>query len=191
MQLIGCMRIRTLIASLALALVGVSAPKLHAVIIDSSIPIPESVVLVNFAGSGLDWVYAGPLATNGWGVGEIYEPGYRSAEGWRYATEAEWAARPDWSDFIIPGHDELGDLGIYNHTNYLFASAYWGPYDWVDVGDARYGFLTNGNGLGDGSATADTWYVRDSQHASVPESTATIGLLLGAMVGLACFRRRR
>jgi len=117
---------------------------------DNTNPIPVDEILLNFNTSGLDWVYAGPVATNGWALNEIYAPSYRAAEGWRFATAQEWANKPQWTDFIQPGHSPADASGS-NHSTYKFASEYWsdGIFTWVDIGDAISGALTNGNGLYD------------------------------------------
>jgi len=178
----------TLIATLALA-VGTA----HAVIYDSSIVIPDANVLINFNNSGLDWVYAGPLSPHAWSVEQIYTPSYRAVEGWRYATVAEWAKRPAWSDFIVPGHAVSLANNFTDHTCYIFASEYWSTFNSVDLLDASNGYLTNGNGLGYADTGADTFYVRDSHAAShfapVPEPSTSI--LLGAgIAGVVLLRRR-
>jgi len=187
------MKIRTLAATLALALVGLSAQQVHAVIYDSSVPIPDEAVIIDFNDTGLDWVYAGPIGTAEWSASMIYAPSYRADEGWRFATEADWALRPEWSDFTRPGYTIPDANGGYtNHEVYRFASEYWGDFHHVDLNDAAAGRVTNGKDINYAPGYVyETWYVRDSRHASVPESTTTIGLLLGAMAGLACFRRRR
>jgi len=74
--------------NLSLSLLLASAA-FGASIIPVSTPIPDSEVIINFNGTGLDWVYAGPIAPGEFGPGRIEEPSYRGAEGWRYATASE------------------------------------------------------------------------------------------------------
>jgi len=163
-----------------------------AVIIDSSILIPDDNVLINFNGSGLDWVYAGPVAPNAWGPGEIYQPSYRASEGWRFATQGEWANKPLWTDFIQPGYT-VADLSLwtmYDHTKYKFASEYWSNFYHVDLGDADGGYITNGLDIGESDGNWDTWYVRDT--AGGPAVPAPGALLLGSLgAGLVGWFRRR
>ena len=90
-------KLKAFLAALCLVFAGVA----NAVIISNATPIPDANVLLNFNGSGLDWVYAGPIAPNEFGPGNIQPASYRAAEGWRSATAAEWLAHPDWDDFII------------------------------------------------------------------------------------------
>jgi hypothetical protein len=164
-----------------------------AVIIDSSIPIPDENVLVNFNGLGLDWVYAGPLAPNEWGVGSIYEPSYRVSEGWRFATQGEWANKPLWTDFIQLGYttaDVPANAGWSDHTKYKFASEYWSDFYHVDLSDAANGLITNGLDIGSLNDLFETWYVRDT--AGGPAVPAPGALLLGSLgAGLVGWFRRR
>lgn len=160
-----------------------------AVIIDSSIPIPDENVLINYNGLGLDWVYAGPIATNEWGPGSIYEPSYRASEGWRFATEAEWAIKPLWTDFIQPGYT-VPEVNGWDHTTYKFASEYWSDFTWVDLSDAASGYITNGLDIGNLHSVWETWYVRDT--AGGPAVPAPGALLLGSLgAGLIGWFRRR
>lgn len=184
-------RIRS--AMLALTLTGFLAIGQHASAassIDSSIAIPDSVVLLNFNNSGLDWVYAGPIAPNEWGTGNIEPASYRASEGWRAATVAEWASHPGWMDFIKPGATvSVPIAGLNDHSVYLFASEYWSFFSHVDLNDFANGSVTDGvNGVVSG--VPETIYVRDSRFASVPEP-ATVALLCSGIVGLGLARRRK
>src|SRR5687768_15275335 len=106
-------------------------------IIGLDVPIPDSEVILNHNGTGLDWVYAGPTAPNGFGQGIIEAASYRAAEGWRYATAAEWAMRPDWSDFIKSGYTQADVLAGVSHDNYKYTSDYWNStYSHIDLWDA-------------------------------------------------------
>lgn len=171
------------------AILSLSCIPAQAVLIDSGTPIPNGKILLNFNGSGLDWVYAGPLAPNALGPGFIYEPSYRASEGWRAATVTEWASRPIWSDFIVPGQTVTPINNFTDHTSYLFASEYWSDFTNVDLVEFINGEVTDGI---NGAAThyaAETIYVRSSLQA-VPEP-AMLGLLGLGVLGMAFSRHKK
>lgn len=161
----------------------------QAVYIDNSTPIPDSVVLLNFNSSGLDWVYAGPIGPEEWGPGMIEPASYRAAEGWRTASPAEWAAHPNWDDFIIPGYIVSPIAGHTDHSSYLFASEYWGDFSHVDLNDFADGRVTDGfNNPGVFGSVPETIYVRVS---AVPEPETYAMLLAGlGLLGFAARRRQ-
>jgi hypothetical protein len=159
----------------------------NAVIIDASTIIPDENILLNF--NGLDWVYAGPIGTGEWGEGNIEAPEYRASEGWRYATETEWAMRPDWTDFIIGNAIISPESSFGDHSLYRFAAEYWSNFNHIDLSDASMGLITNGFDIGSLEDAWETWYVRDSRASTpVPESSSIILLSLG-LLGLMCSRR--
>lgn len=171
---------------------AVFASNAHAVIIDSLTPIPDSNILLNFNNSGLDWVYAGPIAPNEFGAGNIQVPSYRAAEGWRFASVAEWASKPDWTNFIQPGFtpaDVPAQAGWSDHAKYKFASEYWGNFSHVDLNDADAGRITNGLDIGSLTGVYETWYIRDSIVAQIPEPETYAMMLAG--LGLVGFMARR
>jgi hypothetical protein len=175
--------VAAVIASLAVA--GAA----NAAIIDNSTAIPDSVILLNFNNSGRDWVYAGPVAPNEFGSGEIQPSSYRAVEGWRAATDAEWAARPIWSDFVIAGSGIVSPNSFFNHSNYLFASEYWSSFSHVDVQDFAAGHVTDGV-HGPLSGVPETIYVRDSRVTAVPEP-ASLALFGTALLGFGMVSRKR
>ena len=88
----------------------------EAALISNSTVIPDSEVLIDFSGTGLDWVYAGAVQPGVSGFG-MEAPSYRASEGWRFATASEWALRPAWNDFIKPGNEGSGPSGYgYSHV---------------------------------------------------------------------------
>ena len=181
-----------LAASCALAsLVSVPA---NAVIIDASVAIPDSEVIINLNGTGLDWVYAGPIAPNEFGPGTIQPASYRASEGWRIATAAEWLLRPIWSDFTRPGFATPSPAsGFSNHSTYRFTSEYWSNFTHVDLNNYASGLVTDGvNGVT--TNVPETIYVRSSLFSgAVPEPSTWLLMILGfgAIGGMMRANRRQ
>ena len=130
---------KKLLTALALAVSGSA----YAAPISAAIAIPDEFILVNFAGSGLDWVYAGPVAAHEFGFNEVAPSSYRAGEGWRAATASEWAAHPLWNDFIAAGNPcgIASATTFADHSCYIYASEYWSSFSHVDAQDlaGRYG----------------------------------------------------
>ncbi|HEY0893443.1 MAG TPA: PEP-CTERM sorting domain-containing protein [Cellvibrio sp.] len=178
---------KKILTALTLATSVMLSTQASAVIIDASTVIPNENILLNF--NGLDWVYAGPIPTEYFGPGNLETPEYRASEGWRYATDEEWALRPDWTDFIIGGVTLDPVSGFGDHSKYRFASEYWSNYNHIDLSDAANGMLTNGEYI-NWKAGYETWYVRDARISTdVPESSSIMLLGLG-LLGLAFARRK-
>ncbi len=180
------------IGTLCLAGLTVATPA-HAVIFDETFIIPDSEVILDFNSSGLDWVYAGPIAPNEFGPGNIQPASYRAAEGWRVASVSEWAARPDWEDFTRPGFATPAAVaGFSDHAVYRFASEYWSDFTHVDLNDFAAGRVTDGVN-GQGSGVPETIYVRFSNfNSAVPEPATWAFMIFGfGAVGGAMRRQRK
>jgi len=166
----------------------------NAVIIDSSTVIPDSEVLLNFNGSGLDWVYAGPVAPNEFGPGIIQPSSYRAGEGWRSASDIEWLLHPLYVDFIRSGFTVLDvppDGGWSDHSKYLFTSEYWSNFTHVDLNDYAQGNVTDGV-HGSQNDVFETIYVRNSLVGGIPEPSTWAMMIIGfAGVGFMAYRRRK
>ncbi len=177
-----------------LCVVGLSvAMPAHAVIFDDTFIIPDSEVILDFNNTGLDWVYAGPIAPNEFGPGNIQPASYRAAEGWRVASVSEWAARPDWEDFTRPGFATPAANSFFqDHSVYRFASEYWSDFTHVDLNDFAAGRVTDGvNGLVSG--VPETIYVRFSNFSgAVPEPATWAFMIFGfGAIGGAMRRQRK
>lgn len=190
------LRKRVATAVLATAVLMATADPANAQIIDSSTPIPLSEVIANFNNTGLDWVYAGPIAPNEFGPGNIQPASYRASEGWRVATLQEWLLHPIWSDFTRSGFSPPSPNGGFtDHSTYRFTSEYWSNFHHVDLNDFANGNVTDGvNGVTSG--VPETIYVRFSAiSGAVPEPSTWAMMLVGfGLVGGAmrsAKRRRR
>jgi hypothetical protein len=166
-------------------------PSAKAVIIDNSVAVADDDVLINFNGSGLDWVYASPIGPNEFGPLNTAPASYRAAEGWRAATDDEWANRPEWFDFLMPGYTVANVSAIdsfTDHSKLRFAAKYFSDYDHVDLRDYVAGNVTDGaHNLG--FSVPETIYVRSTRRAAVPEP-ASFGLLGFGLIGLRLRRRQ-
>lgn len=187
------MKLRNKFAALILSSSFLAASGAHAVLIDFNTVIPDENILLNFNDSGLDWVYAGPIAPGEFGPGNIETPDYRAAEGWRYATLSEWSARPDWTDFIIGDAIVGPNAGHSDHSTYRFASEYWSNFSHVDLNDANAGRLTNGLDIGSLTDVYETWFVRGSlddngNEVPVPLTAYLFGL---GLLSLGLSRKRK
>lgn len=185
------MRMNRMIAALlaAAAMIG-TATEANATI-SAAIAIPDSEVILNFNNTGLDWVYAGPIAPNEFGPGQIEPASYRAAEGWRAATAQEWMLRPIWSDFTRAGFATPSPSGGFSdHASYRFTSEYWGNFSHVDLSDFANGHVTDGVN-GDLSSVPETIYVRFNANAGAVPEPATWAMMIGgfALIGAASRRR--
>lgn len=142
-----------------------------------SFPVPANAFIVF---GGLNWAWASPC--NGGCSNPIL------GDGWRYATTAEWAARPSYTDFLNPNGNHAGAGG-----QMACAASYFDPiYDHCDWNDAVQGYIASGPGnvgpLQD--PNSETWLVQAPQNV-VPEPSSVAMFGAGALVLGVMARRRR
>jgi hypothetical protein len=129
-------------------------------------PVPDDLVIDY---NNLLWAWASPCA----GGCSMPLPTYQ--EGWRYASEVEWASRPAPEDFLRPD----GSVRC--------ASAYFDPiFTHCDLDDALGGYVTS-YPTGD---NYESWFVKDIEGGAIPEPSALWLAGSGLLAALLAKRRR-
>lgn len=109
-------------------------------------PVPASVIV---SANGLEWVWASPCAPNGCSGG--FDVGH---DGFEYATDDQWAARPPVSAFRNP--DKCASPWFEHRFDHC---------DWGDGSAGYYGSSADwrvGPNGGQRHPAAETWLVRVS-----------------------------
>jgi hypothetical protein len=152
------------LSAACVALASISAVPAQAAI---NAPVPvENFINVD----GLDWVWASPCSPDGCWAGSGIDMSYQSTQGWRIPTYAEFAARPEESEFG-------GKCG----------SAYFTEFSWCDAYNGQWDF---GYGLGSTDTYSETWLVRGDLSGAVPEP-ASWAMMIGGLGLVGATMRRR
>jgi hypothetical protein len=147
----------------ALLAVGLISPSFAAPIL-SDLTTADYITV-----GGLDWAWAGPVATDDWG-GDNYLFEASLHAGWREATDLEWFDHPDAVAFGTK-----------------CASAYWNSSfthcDWTDN-------MVQHRVIG-GEEYSEIWYVRSTPVASDVPEPGSLALSGAAMLMLAASRKKK
>lgn len=116
----------------------------------------------------LDWAWAGPITSQFYEQNILSQAGLH--QGWREATDFEWASRPNYTAF-----------------GNKCASQYWNTfYTHCDFGDTLSQHWDSGS-----NDSADLWYVRsEADPGQVPEP-GSLALAAAALLTLLAGRKKK
>ncbi len=145
-------------------------------------PLPEDTCII---WNSLYWTWASPVSEQEtWFEGELlnqlYGPSFH--EGWRFATEEEWAPF-----FALDGFDRL-DLFTRDDGSFIESSQYWNTdFFGVDYMDMAGGYISREFGGG----IYEMFYVRDMNGGTVPEPGTILLFSLGLLCMAGIGRRKK
>lgn len=117
-------------------------------------PLPLSTYITV---GNLDWTWAAPINEQYWGSNELMAPSFH--QGWRFATEREFANHPSFEAFL-------------RQDNSVIQSAeYWNTvYTHVDNWDFQNGYVSSAWG----HSWNETLYVRDAVGTPLPLAASVV-----------------
>lgn len=122
--------------------------------------------------NGLDWTWAGPVASTSFGSNELKAPSFHS--GWRYATTAELSYLDNILNLFYDAN---------NNNAPIHSAQYWNTY-YTHVDQSNWNAGEIGSGPGYGANWYETVYVRDVSAVPVPAAAFMFAPALLGFIGL-------